>query len=358
MTRIPARIFAMMLFAAALSGCEIKTSPPESSPPLPPPSPSSDGKYYLDDGPPELEPESLDLSDAVPRFEPINPKRNRPYTVFGQTFSPMRELAPYRERGFASWYGRRYHGNATASGEIYDMFQMTAAHRTLPLPSYARVTRADDGRSAIVRINDRGPFLYGRLIDLSYAAAKKLGVVESGTAEIIVESILPDGDSSPPLPSSEKDESSAITIESEIPDGDSSPPPPSSEKDESSAIAIESEIPDGDSSPPPPSSEKDESSAIAIESEKEDAPPPPESPAELAEFYVQVGAFQIADNADNFKSRFSADAPSGADELKIVRDDSRNLYLARLGPYLSRAAADAALSLLIKSGIAGFIVAP
>ena len=226
----------------------------------------------------------MDLSDAVPRFEPINPKRNRPYTVFGKTFSPMRQLAPYRERGFASWYGRRYHGNATASGEIYDMFQMTAAHRTLPLPSYARVTRTDDGRSAIVRINDRGPFLYGRLIDLSYAAAKKLGVVESGTAEIIVESILPDGDSSPP--------------------------------------------------------------------------PPPESPAELTEFYVQVGAFQIADNADNFKSRFSADAPSGADELKIVRDDSRNLYLARLGPYLSRAAADAALSLLIKSGLAGFIVAP
>ena len=307
MTQIPARIFAMILFAAALSGCGIKTSPPESSPPPPPPpSPSSDGKYYLDDGPPELEPESLDLSDAVPRFEPINPKRNRPYTVFGKTFSPMRQLAPYRERGFASWYGRRYHGNATASGEIYDMFQMTAAHRTLPLPSYARVTRADDGRSAIVRINDRGPFLYGRLIDLSYAAAKKLGVVESGTAEIIVESILPDGDSSPP----------------------------------------------------PPSSEKDESSAVAIESEKEDAPSPPESPAELTEFYVQVGAFQIADNADNFKSRFSATAPSGADELKIVRDDSRNLYLARLGPYLSRAAADAALSLLIKSGLAGFIVAP
>jgi rare lipoprotein A len=103
----------------------------------------------------------------------------------------MTSRAPYRAVGIASWYGRRYHGQKTASGEIYDMFAMTAAHPILPIPSYARVTAARSGRSVVVRINDRGPFVNDRLIDLSYVAAHRLGLIETGTGEVQVEVILP-----------------------------------------------------------------------------------------------------------------------------------------------------------------------
>lgn len=101
----------------------------------------------------------------------------------------MTALAPYRERGVATWYGRRYHGQRTSSGEVYDMYAMTAAHPTLPIPSYARVTHLASGRSVVVRVNDRGPFLHGRLIDLSYVAADRLGYVGAGSAEVEVELI-------------------------------------------------------------------------------------------------------------------------------------------------------------------------
>jgi len=102
----------------------------------------------------------------------------------GQQFVPRTELKPYRERGHASWYGRRFHGNPTSIGEPYDMFAMTAAHPTLPIPSYVRVTNLSNGRTVVVRVNDRGPFLRRRLIDLSYAAAYKLGYVNAGSASV------------------------------------------------------------------------------------------------------------------------------------------------------------------------------
>lgn len=151
------------------------------------------GGYYLDDGPHAVVPSDLDvLADAEPRIEPIYPPSLRPYTVMGQRFVPMTALHPYRERGHASWYGRRFHGNLTAIGEVYDMYKMTAAHPTLPLPSYARVTNVENGRSVIVRVNDRGPFLRGRLIDLSYAAAHRLGYINSGSAVVDVELLTPE----------------------------------------------------------------------------------------------------------------------------------------------------------------------
>ena len=148
------------------------------------------GGYYLDDGPGRLSPADVAaIPDAVPRAEPVLLRTARPYTVFGRTYTPMTVRAPYRERGTASWYGRRYHGKPTSSGEPYDMYAMTAAHPTLPIPSYVRVTRVADGRSVVVRVNDRGPFLQNRLIDLSYTAAAKLGFVEAGSAEVEVEAI-------------------------------------------------------------------------------------------------------------------------------------------------------------------------
>lgn len=153
--------------------------------------PPSTGKYYMDDGPPDHIPVDLALvPDAVPRDEPFHRFANRPYTVFGQSYAPVVNKEPGKERGMASWYGRKFHGQKTASGETYDMFAMSAAHKTMPIPSYARVTNVANGKSVVVRVNDRGPFLSNRIIDLSYAAAARIGMVASGSALVEVERII------------------------------------------------------------------------------------------------------------------------------------------------------------------------
>lgn len=158
------------------------------------------GGFYQDDGPLDTIPVDLAaVPDAVPRPEPLHRFANRPYSVLGRDYTPLQARAPFRQRGVASWYGRKFHGQNTSSGEPYDMFGMTAAHPTLPIPSYARITRAETGRSVVVRINDRGPFLHERVIDLSYAAAWKLGLVANGSGNVIVESVLP-GDAIPATP--------------------------------------------------------------------------------------------------------------------------------------------------------------
>lgn len=147
------------------------------------------GGYYQDDGPGVGPVDVAAIPDPVPRAEPLARSGNQPYTIFGVTYQPMASARGYRERGIASWYGRKFHGRLTSSGEPYDMYAMTAAHKTLPLPSYARVRNLENGRSVIVRVNDRGPFLHNRLIDLSYAAAAKLGIADAGTGIVEVEAI-------------------------------------------------------------------------------------------------------------------------------------------------------------------------
>ena len=190
---------------AGESKSESKDEAKNESPSAPSSAPTNGGGggFYLDDGPPAVS--SADLAaipDAAPRAEPILAARNRPYSALGQNFSPMTELRPYRRRGLASWYGRRYHGRKTSLGETYDMFKMTAAHPTLPLPSYARVTRVDaPDKTVVVRVNDRGPFLRGRIIDLSYAAAAKLGIVKNGVGAVEVELLLPPFTDDSPRPS-------------------------------------------------------------------------------------------------------------------------------------------------------------
>ena len=159
------------------------------------------GGFYQDDGPLDAIPVDLaSVPDAVPRDEPLHRFANRPYSVLGRDYTPLQSRDPFRQQGVASWYGRKFHGQKTSSGEPYDMFGMTAAHPTLPIPSYARVTRVnggpDSGKSVVVRINDRGPFLHDRVIDLSYTAAWKLGLVGNGSGAVIVESMLP-GSSAP-----------------------------------------------------------------------------------------------------------------------------------------------------------------
>jgi rare lipoprotein A len=156
---------------------------------------SSGGRYAMskdtapDDGI-ELDPDSIE--DAVPIFEPRTSAGNKsPYTVLGETYTVMPESTGYTEVGKASWYGKKFHGYKTSNGETYDMYKMSAAHKSLPIPSYVRVTNLANGRSGIVRVNDRGPFHSERIMDLSYAAATKLGIVKTGTGTVRLEAIEP-----------------------------------------------------------------------------------------------------------------------------------------------------------------------
>jgi len=154
---------------------------------------SGRGGYYKDDGPGDQPPDGLlDTPDAEPRVEPYSKSALRPYTVFGKTYTPISDNRPFKQRGIGSWYGKKFHGQKTSSGELYDMYKMSAAHPTLPIPSYARVTNLKTGAQVIVRINDRGPFHSTRIIDLSYTAALKLGYLSSGSSELEVERLLPE----------------------------------------------------------------------------------------------------------------------------------------------------------------------
>jgi rare lipoprotein A len=181
----------LSICAALLAACSsVPTRAPTASAP-----PTQSSKYYKDDGPGDSPPANLEqIPDAVPRLEPLHRYANRPYTVLGRDYVPAVALRNYKERGIASWYGRKFHGQKTSIGETYDMYGMTAAHPTLPLPSFARVTNVATGKSVIVRVNDRGPFLHGRIIDLSFAAASKVGIAGKGSGEVEVEAIVPGDD--------------------------------------------------------------------------------------------------------------------------------------------------------------------
>ena len=154
--------------------------------------PRSGRHYFQHDGPGELAPHALQtVPESTPRDEPLARAANQPYVVFGKTYAPAKERRTQIERGVASWYGRQFHGRKTATGDRYDMYAVSAAHPTLPLPSYVRVTNLENQRSIVVRVNDRGPFLQGRIIDLSYAAAAKLGFVHKGSTAVEVATIVP-----------------------------------------------------------------------------------------------------------------------------------------------------------------------
>ena len=280
--------FILIFGIALLSACS--TPPGREAPPAPTPS-TKGGGYYLDDGPGANAPANLErIPDAVPRVEPLHRGALRPYTVMGRNYTPMTAVVPYRARGVASWYGRRYHGKQTSSGEIYDMYAMTAAHTTLPLPSYARVTHIASGKSVVVRVNDRGPFIDNRLIDLSYTAAHKLGVLAGGSAMVEVETIIP---GAPP-----------------------SVPPP---------------VVDAPRSPTP---------AVAVAVTAAPVPPPllpPEAErqiplaADSAGIYLQLAAFGTKENADSYAGRLRAEQPWLAPQLQVYTRDG--LFRVHAGPF-------------------------
>ncbi len=164
------------LLLALIAGC---SSTPEKRP----------GGYYKDDGPGDSR-KLASIPDAVARAEPLHRYANRPYERMGKRYVPLTRVGVYNQRGVASWYGKGFHGKPTSNGETFDMYKMTAAHPVLPIPSYARVTNLANGRKVVVRVNDRGPFHGGRVIDLSYAAAYKLGYVAAGNARVLVEQVV------------------------------------------------------------------------------------------------------------------------------------------------------------------------
>ena len=306
--RSPARWawrLAALCCALALTGCGTFSG---RSGDRSPDSGKRGGGYYLDDGPGDNPPANLDhIPDAVPRLEPLVRGTARPYTAMGRSYTPMTQLAPYRARGIATWYGRRYHGKRTASGEIYDMYAMTGAHPVLPIPSYARITNLDNGRSVVVRINDRGPFLESRVIDLSYAAAHKLDIVRNGSGRVEVEAIVPGSEPAPPA---------AITVEA-APEAIASP-----------AVA-------------------------AVET----LSPEPALGSQANGYYVQLGAFSLRDNAERFVERMRVMLAAFDANLSIVSSDS--LHRVHAGPYASRAGALAAAEQIGQSlGAAPVLVAP
>jgi rare lipoprotein A len=260
-----------------------------------------ESRFYGEDGPPaHVPPDLLTTPDAVPRDEPLNPNANRPYVALGRTYVPDTSGAQFRQHGIASWYGRQFQGNRTASGERYDMFAMTAAHPTLPIPSYARVTNTRDGRSVIVRINDRGPFLHDRIIDLSYAAATRLGLATAGSGEVEVERIVP---------------TSAVRASPGKP-----AEAPRAEADEQVAVALPVA---------PVGSESVTSVRPASQPQPADAVPrtvtnDPLPSAPGAHWSVQLGAFKVAMNAEALRDRLalllaSPDASSLPAELRTPR---------------------------------------
>jgi len=190
---------ATLLGAVLLAGCTSTgsrkpvASAPTSGGYVMKPYARKGGGFYKDDGLPAQIPENIEqIPNATPRLEPLRNAANRPYTVLGMSFTPMTSLQPFSQQGIGSWYGTKFNGLKTSNGDTYDMFAMTAAHPTLPLPCYVRVTNTQNNRSVIVRVNDRGPFHNGRIIDLSFTDAYKLGYVDQGSSPVRVELIIPD----------------------------------------------------------------------------------------------------------------------------------------------------------------------
>jgi len=321
MHKTPASLLVILLM---LTGCSLL---PKS------------GGYYQDDGPGSRDLANVsNIPDAVPRNEPLSASGNKPYVVNGKTYYPLRQNQGYRERGVASWYGKKFHGRRTSSGESYDMYTMTAAHRTLPLPSYVRVRNLTSGQTIVVRVNDRGPFLHNRIIDLSYAAAAKLGIAGHGTGLVEIESVTP--------------ETPAITRVAHNTDrtrpAETTTYPPDTTPAVSSAPMVEI-IP----------------AAAAADTGVTAASSAPNQPPRL---YLQVGAFTQWDNAIQLRNRLERAAfrpifiqsvrlaTHGADpstgNVTTVEQDNVRVYRVRIGPLASVEEGDRLTAELMQHGIA------
>lgn len=280
------------------------TSTPQTTVPTTPPPdvPTKPGGYYLDDGPETNPPQNLDgIPDALPKKEPLLSRSNKPYKALGAKYTPMTSYQPYKVKGVASWYGKRFHGKKTSSGEVYDMYGMSAAHTILPLPSYVKVTNPTNGRSVIVRVNDRGPFKHNREIDLSYAAAYKLRFISKGSTAVEVEAIDPNNIAQ----YTQTTENTAVEVGLE-----------SSQDEASEASNIDKQIPG---------------------------------------VYVQAGAFKSEANAESLLKKIQSLGMS--ENVGLNRVYNNDLHRLKLGPYNSRSEADeAAANIRRKLNIPAIII--
>ncbi|MEF8699508.1 MAG: septal ring lytic transglycosylase RlpA family protein [Candidatus Accumulibacter sp. UW26] len=275
------------------------------------------GAYYKDDGPADEIPDNLDdVADAQPRLEPLHRFANRPYVVLGKAYEPDTSLRSHQQRGVASWYGKKFHGQKTSIGEPYDMFSMTAAHPTLAIPSYARVTRVSNGRSVVVRVIDRGPFHADRVIDLSYAAAYRLGYVDQGSTEVEVESILPEGATTMTY---------AQVAAAPRPASAGGNSPEGGDEIELLAARLGMDKPAPLFSPAAPQAR----SAAAS---------PGLAAATAGGVFLQLGAFASVDNAESLRSHLQRELDWLKEGIQIAAGGG--MHRVHLGPYPSRADAE------------------
>ncbi|MDZ4141837.1 MAG: septal ring lytic transglycosylase RlpA family protein [Methylotenera sp.] len=280
-------LLSIVLLAACGGGTAIKSSPkqPSTESTASPASKSGTGGYYLDDGPGENAPADIDsIPGATLKTEQPSSRANKPYVALGQQYTPMTSYTPYKKQGVASWYGKRYHGRKTSTGEIYDMYAMSAAHTVLPIPSYAKVTNPANGRSVVVRVNDRGPFKNDRLIDLSYAAAYQLRLIQQGSGLVEVETI----------------DTSAEALRKA-----------SNNTPEQRATLLASSTPE-------------DSAADNL--------------TVTARYYVQAGAFQNKVNGEMLQKKIQA--LELAENVGVANVYNNGLYRVKLGPYSSKKEAD------------------
>jgi rare lipoprotein A len=275
---------------------------------------SGRGGYYQDDGPGDNPPAGLrDTPDAVVKYEPYARFANKPYSVFGQTYVPLLDDEPFSQRGVASWYGVKFHGQRTSSGEPYDMYKMTAAHPTLPIPSYARITSLDSGKSVVVRINDRGPFHSDRIVDVSYTAALKLGLLGKGSHRVEIERLFAD-DSTRIASVRRAAASAAQAAPAEI-----------------AALMLEDRV------------AMDSAAVARPQPDGARAAPAPGAPA--AGYYLQLGAYGREGKAEEISAMLKKSGVTQA--LEVVRSGSVNRLYS--GPFATRALAQEAMRALPSS---------
>ncbi|HLB06656.1 MAG TPA: septal ring lytic transglycosylase RlpA family protein [Alphaproteobacteria bacterium] len=263
-------------------------------------------------------------------------KIGKPYEVDGVVYQPRYDPY-YDETGIASWYGEEFHGARTANGERFDMNAITAAHKTLPMPSNVRITNLENGRSLVVRVNDRGPFVHGRIIDLSRRTAQLLGLTLRGTAMVRVQ-MLPISQQPEILIAGLRREGYALPKEAEDLGLAYSEPLPSG------TIAVAALGAPGSANPAQPSSD---GALIASAAAAELIPPESAALPSTPRMYVQAGAFANPENAERVRAQLESAGPSAITSLVV---DGRTLYRVRLGPYTALEAADQALEAAIDEG--------
>lgn len=329
-----------------ISSANAATTPTKSAnstAPVLPKANSGRGGYYMDDGPGDEIPEGLESTvDPIPVVEPYSRTGNKPYKVFGKTYTPINDsTTPFKQRGHASWYGKKFHGKRTSSGEPYDMYKITAAHPTLPIPSYARVTNLSNGKQIIVRINDRGPFHSNRIMDLSYTAALKLGYLGKGSSEVELERLLPE-DIVRMAENSQNQQVNAgaqnsAQVASVVKDQSKTVADKTAQSEEKEGVSLEALI-----------ASQERIIKTELPRGEEKAPSSSEPSKSQHGFYLQFAAFAIRANAEASKAQLmqvlkDKQQKLGTEyELHLEIVQQGNLYRLQGGPYAQREAAQKA----------------